>query len=55
MTTDDFREKVERLGFVVAFTHDVNLADKVSKRGAEDVILLMDRIHNIRVEKEMVR
>lgn len=40
---------------VIAFTNDKNLADKVSGRGAEDVVLLMDRIHNIKVEKERVR
>lgn len=39
---------------VIAFTNDKNLADKVSERGAETVILLMGRIHNIKVEKEMV-
>lgn len=39
---------------VIAFTNDKNLADKVSERGAKDVVLLMDRIHNIKVEKEMV-
>lgn len=39
---------------VIAFTNDKNLADKVSKRGAEAVVLLMDRIHNIKVEKERV-
>lgn len=37
---------------VIAFTNDKNLADKVSKRGAKDVVLLMDRIHSIKVEKE---
>lgn len=37
---------------VVAFTNDKNLADKVSERGAKAVVLLMDRIHNIKVEKE---
>lgn len=40
---------------VIAFTNDKNLADKVSERGAKAVVLLMDRIHNIKVEKEMVR
>ena len=40
---------------VIAFTNDKNLADKVSERGSKDVILLMDRIHNIKVEKERVR
>ena len=40
---------------VIAFTNDKNLADKVSERGAEAVVLLMDRIHNIKVEKERVR
>jgi hypothetical protein len=40
---------------VVAFTNDKNLADKVSERGAKAVVLLMDRIHNIKVEKERVR
>jgi len=40
---------------VIAFTNDKNLADKVSERGAKDVVLLMDRIHNIKVEKERVR
>ena len=40
---------------VIAFTNDKNLADKVSERGAKAVILLMDRIHNIKVEKERVR
>lgn len=39
---------------VVAFTNDKNLADKVSERGAKDVMLLMERIHNIKVEKERV-
>ena len=39
---------------VVAFTNDKNLADKVSERGAVAVVLLMDRIHNIKVEKERV-
>ncbi|MBF0971242.1 MAG: hypothetical protein HXK06_00040 [Actinomyces graevenitzii] len=39
---------------VIAFTNDKNLADKVSERGAKDVTLLMDRIHNIKVEKERV-
>lgn len=39
---------------VIAFTNDKNLADKVSKRGAKAVVLLMDRIHNIKVEKERV-
>lgn len=37
---------------VIAFTNDKNLADKVSERGAKAVMLLMDRIHNIKVEKE---
>lgn len=40
---------------VIAFTNDKNLADKVSKQGAEAVVFLMDRIHNIKVEKERVR
>ena len=40
---------------VIAFTNDKNLADKVSERGAKAVVLLMDRIHNIKVEKERVR
>ena len=40
---------------VIAFTNDKNLADKVSERGAEAVVLLMDRTHNIKVEKEKVR
>lgn len=39
---------------VIAFTNDKNLADKVSERGAETTALLMNRIHNIKVEKEMV-
>lgn len=39
---------------VIAFTNDKNLADKVSERGAEAVVLLMGRIHNIKVEKERV-
>lgn len=39
---------------VIAFTNDKNLADKVSERGAKDVMLFMDRIHNIKVEKERV-
>lgn len=39
---------------VVAFTYDVNLADKVSERGAKDVIIIMDRVHNIEVKKERV-
>lgn len=40
---------------VIAFTNDKNLADKVSERGAKAVVLLMNRIHNIKVEKERVR
>jgi hypothetical protein len=40
---------------VIAFTNDKNLADKVSERGAKAVVLLMDRTHNIKVEKERVR
>lgn len=40
---------------VIAFTNDKNLADKVSERGTKAAILLMDRIHNIKVEKERVR
>nr|DAW15456.1 MAG TPA: hypothetical protein [Caudoviricetes sp.] len=40
---------------VVAFTNDKNLADKVSGKTVKDVVLLMDRIHNIEVEKERVR
>ena len=40
---------------VVAFTNDRNLADKVNERGAKAVVLLMDMIHNIKVEKERVR
>lgn len=39
---------------VIAFTNDKNFADKVSKQGAEAVALLMDRMHNIKVEKERV-
>lgn len=39
---------------VIAFTNDKNLADKVSERGAKAVVLLMDRIHNIKVEKERI-
>lgn len=39
---------------VVAFTNDKNLADKVSERGAKDVIILMDRIHNIKIEEERI-
>lgn len=39
---------------VIAFTNDKNLADKVSGRGAKAVVLLMDRIYNIKVEKEKV-
>lgn len=39
---------------VIAFTNDKNLADKVSRQTVEDVILLMDRIHNIEVKKERV-
>lgn len=39
---------------VVAFTGDKNLADKVSEKTVKDVVLLMDRIHNIKVEKERV-
>lgn len=38
----------------VAFTNNKNLADKVSKRGVEDMMLLIDRIHSIRVEKERI-
>ena len=37
---------------VIAFTNEKKLADKVSKRSAKAVALLMDRIHNIKVEKE---
>lgn len=40
---------------VIAFTNDKNLADKVSGRDAKAVVLLMDRIHNIKVEKERVQ
>ena len=40
---------------VIAFTNDKNLADKVSERNVEAVVLLMDRIHNIKVKKERVR
>lgn len=40
---------------IIAFTNDKNLADKVSERGARDVVILMDRIHNIKVEKERIR
>lgn len=39
---------------VVAFTYDVNLADKVSERGVKDVIIIMDRVHNIEVKKERI-
>ena len=39
---------------VIAFTNDKNLADKVSERGANAVVLLMNRIHNIKVEKERI-
>nr|DAT61593.1 MAG TPA: hypothetical protein [Caudoviricetes sp.] len=39
---------------VISFTNDKNLADKVSERGAKAVVILMDRIHNIKVEKESV-
>ena len=39
---------------VVAFTHDVNRADKVNEKGAKDVIILMDRVHDIEVKKERV-
>lgn len=39
---------------VIAFTNDRNLADKVSERGAETTALIMNRIHNIKVEKERV-
>lgn len=39
---------------VIAFTNDKNLANKVSARGVKDVVFLMDRIHNIKVEKERV-
>jgi len=39
---------------VVAFTNDKNLADKVGEQGAKAVVLLMDRMHNIKVEKERV-
>lgn len=39
---------------VIAFTNDKNLADKVSERGAEATVLLMNRIHSIKVEKERV-
>lgn len=38
----------------VAFTNDKNLADKVSGRTVKDVMLIMSRIHNIKVEKERV-
>ena len=40
---------------VVAFTNDKNLADRVSGKTVKDVVLLMDRIHNIKVEKERVQ
>lgn len=39
---------------VITFTNDKNLADKVSERDAKDMVLLMYRIHNIKVEKERV-
>lgn len=39
---------------VIAFTNDKNLADKVSERGAETTALIMNGIHNIKVEKERV-
>lgn len=39
---------------VIAFTNDKNIADKVSKQGAKAVVLLMDRIHSIKVEKERI-
>lgn len=39
---------------VIAFTNDKNLADKVSERGAETTALIMNRIHNIKVEKERI-
>lgn len=39
---------------VMAFTNDRNLADNVSRQTVEDVILLIDRIHNIEVKKERV-
>ena len=39
---------------VVAFTNDKNLADRVSEKTVKDVVLLMDRVHNIKVEKERV-
>lgn len=39
---------------VIAFTNDKNLADKVSERGAKTTALIMNRIHNIKVEKERV-
>nr|DAF21536.1 MAG TPA: hypothetical protein [Caudoviricetes sp.] len=39
---------------VIAFTNDKNLADKVSRQTVEDVILLIDRMHNIKVKKERV-
>ena len=40
---------------VIAFTNDKNLADKVSERGVKAAVLPVDRIHNIKVEKERVR
>lgn len=39
---------------VVAFTNDKNLADRVSEKTVKGVVLLMDRVHNIKVEKERV-
>lgn len=39
---------------VVAFTNDINLADKVSERGAIDATIILERKHNIKVKKERV-
>ena len=59
MTLGEFEELAQAAGLRVrrgvAFTNDKNLADKVSERGAKAVVLLMDSIHNIKVEKERVR
>lgn len=53
MKFSEFRKAIRRLG-LTQFTNDKNLADKVSERGVKAVALLMDRVHNIKVEKERV-
>lgn len=39
---------------VVAFTNDINLADKVSERGAIDAVIILERKHDIKVKKERI-